>query len=98
MPSLPNDESHFNTDVLVQPEQDFITNTVVINSDNVQGSSATLWTVTVFLCLLISCVLGKHEKCGGRVEGARDFRWSGREETWIQLISCFAVFCLWNSL
>lgn len=72
MPSLPNDESHGNTDVSVQHEQDFVTNTVVINSDTVQGSSATLWTVIVFLCLLISCVLGKHEECGERVEGAKE--------------------------
>lgn len=70
MPSLPK-QSHFNTDVAVQHEQDFVTNTVVINSDTMQGSSATFWTVTVFLCLLISCVLGKHEDCGERVEGAK---------------------------
>lgn len=56
----------------MQHEQNFVTNTVVINSDTVQGSSATLWTVTVFLCLLISCVLGKHEECGERVEGTKE--------------------------
>lgn len=48
LPSLPK-KSHFNADVAVQHEQDFVTNTVVINSDTVQGSSATLWTVTIFV-------------------------------------------------
>lgn len=71
MLSLPN-KSHFNTDVAVQHEQDFVTNTVMINSDTVQGSSATFWSVTVFLCLLISCILGKQEECGERVEGAKE--------------------------
>lgn len=78
MPSLPK-KSHFNTDVVVQHEQDFVTNTVVINSDTVQGSSATFWTVTVFLCLLIRCVLDKYEECGERVEGAKDFNYGVAE-------------------
>lgn len=69
MPSLPN-KSHFNTDVAVQHEQDFVTNTVMINS--VQGPSVTFWTVTVFLCLLLSCILGKPEECGERVERAKE--------------------------